>query len=123
MADILPFPTKPVRDWAEIEKSLRAVLAQPGVPADMVEAVVTGMKPVVLKYSRGFSTSLNLRLPAGATAQEGEAIGDAVRTCLTEMERQFQELMHEVLLDRLYLEIELYGLRRRTNQYAARSRS
>jgi len=44
MGQVVNFPTKSVRDWAEIERSIRDVLDSALAPPKMIDAVIARMK-------------------------------------------------------------------------------
>jgi hypothetical protein len=108
VADVIPFPTKAVRDWRDIEASIRATLQDIAMPPDGIDAVVARMKPFVELCSRDFSFSANYELK-GPNAQSNAAMVNEVFAKLTDT---FAKKLHlftsELLFDRLKVEIELY---------------
>ena len=109
MGDIIKFPTRAVRGWAEIERTLRAILTQASAPIEMQNEVLSRMKKVFQRYSVEFGVSLEL--PANFSPEQQEAVAMSLCGALEDHEKRLQDFMNQILLERLQLEIELYKLR------------
>lgn len=108
MGDIIKFPTRTVRGWAEIEQTLQTIFTQASAPIEMQNAVLSRMKEVFQRYSVEFGVFLEL--PAFSPEQQ-EAVALSLRRALEDHEKRLQDFMNQILLERLQLEIELYKLR------------
>lgn len=108
MADIIPFPSKDVRDWRDIEASIRAVLRNTPLPRDGTDAVVARMKPFVELCSRDFSFSANYTMK-GSNAKDNAA---TLNEALAQLNDSYAQKLHlftsELVFDRLKVEVELY---------------
>jgi len=109
MRNIINFPTRAVRGWTEIERTLRSIFTQASAPTEMQYEVLTRMKEVFQRYSVEFGVSLEL--PANFSPQQQEAVATSLRRALEDHEKRLQDFMNQILLERLQLEIELYKLR------------
>ena len=109
MGDIIEFPTRTVRGWAEIERALRAIFAQASASKEMQDEVLSRMKEFFYRCSVRFGVSL--QLPASLSTEQREAVALSVRRAFEDHEKRLQDFMNQILLERLQLEIDLYKLR------------
>ena len=109
MNDNMSFPTESVRDWVELEPTLKSVLRRGGASADVERRLMSRMKNVFLSYRRSWRIDAKLPLPASSSAAEVEAVRAAVVEIIADLQSKTQELMAQVLMDRLLLEIKLLG--------------
>jgi hypothetical protein len=112
MATVVHLPIAPVRDWLYWETGIRQVLGDENAPGEMVEEITRRMKEVHRQYS-DFKLPVELSLPLpDETSQDGrEAIEAAVTGVVGEVASRLHDFCHRVILDRLVLEIRLYGFR------------
>ena len=114
MADIIPFPTKSVRDWVVLEKTFRDALANNGVTDPAAIAHIVGrMRPFVDLCNRDFSDSVPLTLPGNTTIEQHAALRSALEDAFGRFEKSRQQLTNELLLDRLIVETTLYFAQQR----------
>lgn len=109
--NIIEFPTRAVREWIMIEKTIRGVLEEAGASPEMTEEVCARMKDVYEKYNHMFTLALKLPLPEYMSFEERSAVDDAIRNAVEGLKMDIHEYTSQVLFDRLRLEIELYKLR------------
>jgi uncharacterized FlaG/YvyC family protein len=109
MVKIIKFPTKPVREWACIEKGLHKTLSDAQADKSMISHICKKMKKHYEKYNVGLNFNLNLDLPSSAETKE---IEKSVEASVESFGKQIRKLMGEVFTGLLMLEIELYGLKR-----------
>jgi hypothetical protein len=109
--NVIEFPTRVVREWIMVEKTIREVLEQAGASPEMTKEVCARMKGVYEKYNRMLTLALKLPLPEYLSMEQRRAIDDAIRNAVEDFKKQIHEYSSQVLLDRLCLEIELYKLR------------
>jgi len=108
MAKIIAFPTKAVRDWQIIEKALRKVLDGTAADQPAKDTIVERMKPVYELCNRSFSFSVDFPLTGSVSVQERQAVVDAVERSIQQYELGVQQLIDEILLERLSMEIQRY---------------
>lgn len=109
MGDIITFPTRAVRGWTEIERTLRAIFTQASASIEMQNEVFSRMEEVFQRFSVEFGVSLEL--PANFSPEQQEAVVTSLRRALEDHEIKLQDFVNQILLERLQLEIELYKLR------------
>lgn len=110
MAEILPFPTKSVRDWRIIQEALNRTLIQAGADDSARTAIIDRMKSFCSKIAREFDFSFDLPLPP-LTKEQRDALQDSLKQGVERAATQIHEMTSEILLDRVLLEIQLYHLK------------
>jgi hypothetical protein len=117
MATVVQFPTAPVRDWLYWEAGIRDVLGEENAPEEMVEEITRRMKEVHRQYSDfKLPAQVTLPLPEETPQELRDAIAAAVTGAVGEVTSQMHDFSHRVILDRLVLEIRLYGFRHPENR-------
>ena len=112
MATVVQLPTTPVRDWLYWEAGIREVLGKENAPAEMVEEIIRRMKDVHRQYADfKLPAEVALPLPEETPQDRRDGIAAAVTGVMVEVTSRWQEFCHRVILDRLVLEIRLYGFR------------
>ena len=109
--NIIEFPTRAVREWIMVERTIREVLEQVGASAEMTEEVCARMKDVYERYNRMFTLALKLPLPEYLSLDQRRAIDDSIRNAVEGLTKEIHDYSSQVLFDRLCLEIELFKLR------------
>lgn len=69
MSNIIAFPTKPIRDRAEIERTIREFLKDGGVPDNDVETVIANMGEFLELLSLDFQFSFPAAIAASVEGQ------------------------------------------------------
>ena len=72
----------------------------------MQDEVLGQMKAVFQRYNVKFNVPLEL--PANLSEEERQAVSLSVERAFADYEKQLQDLMNNILLERLQIEIELY---------------
>ena len=111
MTQVFDFPTQLVRKREVLRQTITEILESSGASEEMVEEVTRRTLDSCLKYDASFSAKLSYTLPAATTSDQVLAIKKTIDACITSIEERVQDVMNQVLLDRLKLEIELYYLR------------
>ena len=109
MGEVVQFPTRSLREWLAIQRTLREELEKLGVVADCVVEVLATMERVFERYSRDLSFSY--QLPGGLTRVQVAEVQKALEEGVAEHTGKLHELMSEIFVERAALEVELWGLR------------
>ena len=75
----------------------------------MQDEILAQMKEVFQRYNLKFSVALEL--PGNLPQELSAAVSSSVNRAFRDYERQLNDLMNQILLERLEIEIELYRLR------------
>lgn len=116
MNNLINFPTKAEYDWKKVEPSIRKVLQETNASTEMQNDILKKMAEAYEKYNAQFNVKMALKLPEKTTASERENISDSLKQTFNHLQTQVQDLMQEILLDRLLLEIQLYNARKTSQQ-------
>jgi len=108
--NIIEFPTRSVREWIKVERTIRETLEQAGASQEMTEEVCGRMKEVYEKYDRVFTFALGLPLPEHLSLEQRRAIDNSIRNAVEGLTKEIHEYTNQVLFDRLCIEIELYKM-------------
>ena len=108
MADIIPFPSKAVRDWAILERTMTEILKDAGADATASSHITRRMKEFFALCDRDFSKSIHYELPSSTTVAQQEKLRAALEAMFTSFTTELHGFTNELLLDRLKLEIQLY---------------
>ncbi len=111
--NVIEFPTGSACEWIEFEKIIQDVFEQAGASQEMTEEVSARMKGAYERYNRKFTFALALPLPENISSKQRKEIDDSVRKAVESFSDEIHEYTSQVLLDRLFIEIELYKLRSR----------
>ena len=106
MADIIPFPSKAVRDWALLERTMMDILKDGGADATASNHVTRRMKEFFALCDRNFSTSI--QLPSSMTVAQQEKLSAALEAMAAGFTTKLVDFTNQLMLDRLKLEIQLY---------------
>lgn len=109
LGELIEFPAKVLQGWDIIEKTLREIFQNEGSSIKMQDSVLAKMKGVFQRYSIQFSVTVEL--PENLTQDQNAAVSSAVGMAFRDYEKQLNDFMNHILLDRLLLEIELYKIR------------
>ena len=108
MADIIPFPSKAVRDWALLERTMADILKDAGADATASSHITRRMKEFFALCDRDFSTSITYELPSSTTVAQQEKLRAALEAVGASFTTKLHDFTNELMLDRLKLEIQLY---------------
>lgn len=99
MSTIIDFPTKSVRTWRDIEQTLLEILDNSDAPDSFKERVISRVKECYQDYEFNYSFSINLQLPVDTYNKLSAQFQD--------FEKALKEHNHQLLANRIKLEIEL----------------
>ena len=108
MADIIPFPSKAVRDWTIWERAIIEILEDAGADATASSHITRCMKEFHSLCYRDFSTSIHYELPSSTTVAQQEKLSVALEAMFASLTTKLHDFTNELMLDRLKLEIQLY---------------
>lgn len=108
MLDIIPFPSKAVRDWALLERTMADILKDAGADATASSDITRRMKEFFALCNRDFSTSITYELPPSTTVAQQEKLRAALEAVGADFATKLHDFTNELMLDRLKLEIQLY---------------
>ena len=111
--EIKEFSTGSAGEWMMFENTIREALEKAGASQEMVQEVSARMKQVFEKYDRKFTLALSPPLAENLSTKQRREIDNSIRNAIEELTNEIHEYTSEVLLDRLFIEIELYKLRSR----------
>jgi len=112
MSNVIKFPSRPERQWTDMEKILRSHLQKASAPEAMEEELMTRMRAVFMEYhQREWNIEFQLPVPAGMSETDQEKLRAAVHEGFAQLASRIHELTNHVFCDRVSLEIELYNLR------------
>lgn len=109
VGDIINFPAQAVREWAEIERSIRDIFTQVSAPVEMQNEVLNRMKDIFQRYNVKFGVPIEFNISLSPAQQE--AINLSLGRAFEGLGKQMQDFTNQILFDRLLIEIELYKLR------------
>ncbi len=108
MADIIPFPSRAVREWAIFERTFTEMLKDAGADATASSHITRRMKEFFALCDRDFSTTINYELPSSTTVAQQEKLRSALEAMFASFTTELHNFTNELMLDRLKLEIQLY---------------
>ncbi len=108
-ATVIPFPTKKAQDLSQVESLIRKWLSKLSHNSEMTEYIVERMLVYVDQYgSRLFEPAFNLPVPPNFTQAEAEALLGSIESGVDDIAVQVQEMVSRIIIERFFLEIELY---------------
>ncbi|QDR79737.1 hypothetical protein [Sporomusa termitida] len=108
-ATVIPFPTKKGQDLSQVESLIRKWLSKLSHSNDMTEYIVERMLIYVEQYgSRLFEPAFNLPVPPHFSQAEAEALLGSLEKGVDDIAVQVQEMVSRIIIERFFLEIELY---------------
>ncbi len=108
MADIIPFPSKAVRDWAIFERTMSDILKEAGADTAASSHITSRVKEFFALCDRDFSTSIDYELPSSTTVAQQEKLRAALEAMVASFTTKLHDFTNELMLDRLNMEIQLY---------------
>ncbi len=111
VAGIIPFPSKAVRDWALLERTIADILKDAGADATASSHITRRMKEFFALCDRDFSTSI--QLPSSTTVAQQENLRAALESMAAGFTTKLVDFTNQLMLDRLELEVQLYYAGRR----------
>jgi hypothetical protein len=108
MAKILLFPTKAVRDRAEIEVAARRILDGMPLDADAKEIILGRFKNFIELCNRQFDFNLGLEIPVSVSPADRELIVQSATRATHAFDKPLNDFLNELLGERLHLEVARY---------------
>jgi len=108
MENVVDFPTKSVRDWLIIERTLKELLSRTRLPPDIQAGLIEKMKSFYALLDCSFAVSLNIEIPDPGGEDKAAAIcskiGEQVGARISE---QLQAFTTRLLIERLLREFDI----------------
>lgn len=110
---MIPFPRKSEQKAEEIEQVIRKWLNKMSADHDCVNHVTERMLIFINQYAcKIFEPAFNLPAPANMSEKEAEAMLLSIQEGVDQAAEQVQEMINRIIVERFFLEIELYELQR-----------
>jgi hypothetical protein len=108
-ARIIPFPKASEPNISEIERLIRLWLAEMSDSRDFVETITARMMAFINKYTnRTFEPVFNLAVPPGLSPAQMRSLVVSIETGVDNTAIQVQEMINRIIVERLFLEVEIY---------------
>ena len=121
-AKVIPFPDRSEPNLSEIEQLIRSWLLNIAEDPEFVEQVAGRMMSFIQGYAnKWFEPAFNLVVPPTLSLEERKALWRSIETGVDETARQVQEMINRIIVERFFLEVELYE-RREQAAYPKRQR-
>lgn len=112
-ATMIPFPRRSEQTSSEIEQVIRKWLNKISADYDLVNHVTERMLVFINQYAcKTFEPAFNLPAPANMSAKEADAMLLSIQEGVDQAAEQVQEMINRIIVERFFLEIELYELAR-----------
>jgi len=113
-AKVIPFPKKPEQNLTETERLIRKWLVEMSTDNDLIEYVVDRMIMFIDKYAnKSFEPTFNLSVPPNLSKEEAEALLLSIEKGVDNTAEQVCEMVNKIIVERFFLEIELYQMRKK----------
>ena len=110
---MIPFPRRSEQIPSEIEQVIRRWLNEMSADHDFVNHVTERMLIFIHQYAcKTFEPAFNLPAPANMSAKEADAMLLSLQEGVDQAAEQVQEMINRIIIERFFLEIELYELQR-----------
>ena len=108
-ARIIPFPKASEPNISEIERLIRLWLAEMSDSRDFVETITARMLAFINQYANWtFEPVFNLAVPSGLSPAEMRSLVVSIETGVDNTAIQVQEMVNRIIVERLFLEVEIY---------------
>ncbi|HWQ62505.1 MAG TPA: hypothetical protein VN521_09355 [Negativicutes bacterium] len=110
-ARIVAFPAERAQD--EVDGRIRRYLAEVSTDAELVETVATRMKFFIDCFAaKTFRPVFDLAVPAGMSKEETRVLIRSIEKGVDAAAEKVEKMMCEIVIERLFLEVEIYKTRR-----------
>lgn len=99
MTDIIPFPSKTVRDWAILERTMTEILTGAGADAAASSHIMRRMKEFFALLDRDFSASIHYELPSSTTVAQQEKLRAALEAMFASLATKWHDFTNEIMVD------------------------
>lgn len=111
-ARIVPFPAR--SGQTEVMERIRRYLAELSSDQELINTVAAKMKLFIDRYAdKDFTPAFDLAVPAGISPREAQALLRSVEKGVDAAVGQFDRMICEIIVERMFLEIELYEQRKK----------
>lgn len=111
-ATIVPFPAR--SGQTEVMERIRRYLAEISSDRELIDAVAAKMELFIDRYAdKDFEPVFDLAVPAGISPREAQALLRSVEKGVDAAVEQFDRMISEIIVERMFLEIELYEQRKK----------
>ena len=108
-AKIIPFPAQVENPWEEVDKHIRAYLAEITADKVFIDYVGNRMSYFIDKYaSKSFEPTFNLVVPPNLSREQSDALLLSIDKGVQDTAEQVLDMVRKIIIERLHLEIELY---------------
>ncbi|QJW45450.1 hypothetical protein HA075_06260 [bacterium BFN5] len=108
-AKVVPFPQRTGYSITEVEALIRKWLAELSANEDLIETVTTRMVAFIDHYANSwFEPTFDLPVPTNFSQAEAQAMLTAIENGMDHTARQVQMMMNRIIIERFFLEIDLY---------------
>lgn len=121
-ATIVTLPVK--REQEDVDSHIRRYLAAMSADAELIDTVARRMKTFIDRFaSHTFMPVFDLAVPPGMTQQQAEALMRSIEKGVDAAAEQVERALCEIIIERLFLEVEIYTnqQRKNTTDHAAKS--
>lgn len=110
MENVVEFPTKSVRDWLLIERTMAAEFTKLGLSEAIKERLSENMKAFYKVMDHDFRFSFDAELPSTISKDQARAIFSSIgnKTSVV-LGEQIHAFTNKLFFDRLHREIEVCG--------------
>lgn len=113
-AQVILFPAKSEPNLTEIEKLIREWLFNMSEDQDFIDTVASRLMSFINNYAnKWFEPTFNLVVPSTLTLEERKALWVSIETGVDETGKQVQEMINKIIVERFFLEIEIYESKKR----------
>lgn len=115
---IIPFPHRLDLGVMDIEGVIKKWLAAVSTDEELNEQVLKRMIDYITEYtSNYFEPKFDLPIPAFLTEAQTQAIVQSVEKGIDDTAFQVQEMVNKIIVERFFLEIELYQAQKRQKKW------
>ncbi len=115
-ARIVPFPAQPAHN--EVDSRIRLCLSEMSSDEALIDAVATRMKFFIDRFAcKTFRPVFDLVVPAGMTKDDAQALMRSIEKGVDAAAEQVEKRICEIIIERLFLEVEIYKNRARQKSY------
>lgn len=112
-AKIVPFPVYTEKPWEEVDRHIRAYLAELSADKEFINYVGNRMNNYIKNYaSKSFAPTFNLIVPPNLSADQADALLSSLDKGVQDTAEEVQDMIRKIIIERLNLEIKLYTYRK-----------
>lgn len=109
-AKIVAFPNKSEPNLPEIEKVVREWLLQISEEQEFIDTIANRMMTFITNYTEQWvEPTFDLAVPAEFSREDRQVLLNSVEKGIDDMARQVQEMVNRIIVERFFLEVDLYN--------------